>query len=97
MLYGHQWELLVAVLERIKRLEHLLVDGADNGSGTASKYLLELALLLVFDQLGHGHVLFRDDKVGRRETLDLDLAGGVFTADGQDAVRHKQCVSKASR
>jgi hypothetical protein len=97
MLYGYQWKLLVAMLERIKRLEHLLVDGADNGSGTASKHLLKLALLLVFDQLGHGHVLLRDDKVGRRESLDLDLAGGVFTADGQDAVRHKKCVSKASR
>lgn len=79
------------VWEWTTRLKHLLVDGADDGGGTASEHLLELALLLVLDQLRHGHVLFRDDKVGRREPLDLDLAGGVFTADGQDA-KHQQEV-----
>ena len=63
-----------------------LVDGADDGGGTASEDLFELALLLVFDQLGHGHVLFRDDEMGRRETFDLDLSRGVFPTDGQDAV-----------
>jgi len=62
-----------------------LVYRTDDRSGSTAEHLLQLALLLVLDQLRHRHVPFGDDKVGFRQTLNTDLAGCVFSTNRENA------------